>query len=309
MNNSGLSFWDHVYNLRERGLIPRIWKAAHLRAFLQEPAGPSYSPNTINVNPSNSSISAEGDAIGDFVKRGAAPKAWRVGRGQYQLVADPEDDERTQGAEVERAVAKADAVRASRARTTRSLAAHTPPSVQYAAGPRPQSPSGLAGMYPSVDVQLAAEDRRAMSSMTTAGRAVHVVRKHLLESFGPDAEVEVDEEGAGLRVSVGGEQFQIEVNGTDASVMDWEHMKISDQRAHYALTSGGAIMYRVVNMSGLNPRIYILNHGQHFTLEPEPTWAVRKVIPKDEKYPLRGEPYTYDLPFEPVAQDDWEAVS
>lgn len=309
MNSSGSSFWKHVYNLRERGLIPRVWKAGHLRAYLQDPVGPSYSPNTVNVYPSNSSVSAEGNSIGDFVLRGAVPKFWRVGRGQYQLVADPEDDEQTQRAELERAIARAKAVRSSRTQASRSLIVATSPSLQYEADSRTQSPSALTGMFPSVEVEMTAEDRQAMSGLSTTEKAVCIVRKHLLERFGPDAEIKMDEESTALRISVGTEQIRIEVNGTDTSVMDWEHMKISDQRAHYALTSGGAAMYRVVNISGSNPRIYILSHGEHFTLEPEPAWAVKKVVLKDEKYPLRGEPYTYDQPFEPVAEGEWEVMA
>ena len=310
LNSSGLSFWDHVYNLRERGLIPRVWKAGHLRAFMEEPVGPSYSRNTINVNPSNSSISIDGEAIGDFVKKGAAPKAWRVGRGQYRLIADPENDERARQLEMERAVTMADVIRSSRKQAAKSFGAATStPASHYERSSWPRSLLMQTGMYPHIEVGLTTEDRQAMSGLSAAERAAHIVRKHLLERFGPDAEIEVDDKGAGLRVSVGGEQLQIEVNGTESSAMDWEHMKISDQRAHYALTSGGAAMYRVVNISGSNPRIYILNHGQHFTLEPEPGWAVKKITPEDARYPLRGEPYTYDLPFEPVAEGDWEVLA
>ena len=309
MNSSGMSFWDHVYNLRERGLIPRSWKVGHLRTYLQEPVGPSYSPNTVTVNPSNSSVSAEGNVIGDFVKRGAAPKAWRVGRGQYQLISDPEDDEQTQYAEVLRAADMANAVRSFRTHTARQPASPTAQLAHYDAGSRPQSRDLLAGMYPSVEVELTPGDLQAMAALDADKRAVHIVRKHLLERFGPGAEIELDEEGAGLHVSAGGERLRIQVESTESPVMDWEHMKISDQRAHYALTRGEATMYRVVNISGANPRIYILNHGQHFTLEPEPTWAVKKIVPKDDKYPLRGEPYTFDLPFEPVAADDWEVMA
>ena len=65
-------------------------------------------------------------------------------------------------------------------------------------------------------------------------------------------------------------------------------------------------MYRVVDVDGEEPRICILTYGQHFTLEPEPRWAVKRVPLEDDRYPLRGEPYRYDLPYEPVAQDDWE---
>ncbi len=309
MNSSGLSFWEHVYNLRKRSLIPRIWKAGHLRAYLQDPVGPSYSPNTVNVNPSNSSVSAEGNSIGDFVLRGAVPKAWRVGRGQYQLIVDPEDDEETQRAELERAIAMANAARSSRSQISRSIPAPASPSLEYSAGSQTRSRFALTGMYPSVEVELTTEDRQAMRTLSIQERAVFIVRRHLHERFGPGAVIEADERGADLRVSAEGERHIVQIEATDSPVMDWEQMKISDQRAHYALTSGGATMYRVVNISGQNPRIYILNHGEHFTLEPEPTWAVKKVTPADEKYPLRGEPYTYDMPFEPVAQEDWEVMA
>ena len=73
------------------------------------------------------------------------------------------------------------------------------------------------------------------------------------------------------------------------------------------LESGDTSMYRVVDGDGANPRIYMLTHGQHFTLEPEPRWAVKRVPPKDERYPLRGEPYRYERPYEPVAEGEWEA--
>ena len=307
MNRSGFSFWDHVYSLRERGLIPRIWKAGHLREFMEEPTGPSYSRNTINVNPSNSSVSTDGNAVGDFVKKGAAPKVWRVARGQYRLVADPEDDDVIQQAEIQRAIAKADKRRSSSEYPY--LAEHKPPTSPEGLYVRRETSLGPPGIYPSVEVELTSEDRRAMAGLGAAESTGYIVRKYLVDRYGDDVEIEEDVDGADLIVSAGGEQMRIEVKGTESSFMDWELIKISDQRAHYALTSGGATMYRVVNISGSNPRIYILNHGQHFTLEPEPTWAVRKVTPKDARYPLRGEPYTFDLPFEPVAEHDWEVMS
>ena len=32
----------------------------------------------------------------------------------------------------------------------------------------------------------------------------------------------------------------------------------------------------------------------------------KRVTPKDDRYPMRGLPYRYDRPHDPVALDDWE---
>ena len=96
-----MSFWDEVYKLREQGLIPRVWTRECLRPHLLGP----YTPNSINTIPSNQSITRDGKEIGKYVKHGRDPKAWRVGRGEFQLVVDPDDDEATR--ETERLRAKA----------------------------------------------------------------------------------------------------------------------------------------------------------------------------------------------------------
>lgn len=41
-------------------------------------------------------------------------------------------------------------------------------------------------------------------------------------------------------------------------------------------------------------------------LDHEPRWAVKPVPPEDYRYPLRGKPYRYDRPYDPVAADEWE---
>ena len=99
MEGKPTTFWEHIYNLRKRGKIPRVWRATDLRTFLEG----EFSANTIKVYPSNCSISMEGLGIGDYVKNGQAPKMWRVARGQFQLIADPEDGAATQESEMSRA--------------------------------------------------------------------------------------------------------------------------------------------------------------------------------------------------------------
>ena len=102
-----MSFWDEVYKLREQGQIPRVWTRKCLRPHLLGP----YTPNSINTIPSNQSITKDGKEIGNYVKHGLYPKAWRVGHGEFQLVVDPDDDAATQGKELRRAQAYAHVAR------------------------------------------------------------------------------------------------------------------------------------------------------------------------------------------------------
>ena len=62
----------------------------------------------------------------------------------------------------------------------------------------------------------------------------------------------------------------------------------------------------MVDVDSADPRVYILVYGEDFTLEPEPRWAVKRIPPDNERYPLRGLPYRYERPHDPVALEDWE---
>ncbi len=299
MTGAGSTFWEAVYALREQGLIPRDWRVGDLRGRL---AG-AFKPSTITVNPFNSSISRDGDGMGDFVKKGAAPKAWRVGRGLFRLVADPEDDAEIQEVEAARAARRADELRLAHNRpgqaASESMAAYNLPSraEQAVAGP---------SRYPSVSVALTDAERQAMDGLSTELKAVHIVRSYLADAHAGRAKVEEGPGGYDLKVEVDGQTEQIEVQGTDASTIAWGQLQVSGSRSHDMLLEEEAVMYRVVDVNGASPRIYMLKHGQHFTLEPQPTWAVKQAPPEDARYPLRGEPYRYDRPYDAVAMDEWE---
>ena len=106
-----MSFWDEVYSLRKQGAIPRVWTRDSLRPHLLGP----YTPNSISAIPSNQSMARDGKQIGNYVKNGREPKAWRAGPGEFQLVIDPDDDAATQDAECRRARAYAQVARAKAA--------------------------------------------------------------------------------------------------------------------------------------------------------------------------------------------------
>ena len=300
MAGAGLTFWELVYGLRGQGLVPRDWRTGDLQQHMVW----AFERNTIKNNPGNSSVAMDGDGIGDFVKNGAKPWAWRVGRGLFRLVADPEDDAATQAAETARAARRAQELRAAHNRTGRRASQYVTAPAAPAAAPQEAQ---AASRYPSVPVTLTDAERQAMDGLSTEQKAAAIVRYHIRGEHGDRANIEEERDGADLTVEVDGRTERIEVQGTEASTIAWEQLKVSSRESHDSLVMEEAVMYRVVNVNSANPRIYMLEHGRDFTLEPEPQWAVKQAPPKDAQYPLRGEPYRYDAPYDAVAADEWES--
>ena len=313
--NDDRTFWECVYDARAEGLIRRVWRTKDLIELLTPPVG-RFSPNTVAVRPYNSSISREGSGIGDFVKRGveAEPKAWRVGRGKFQLVVDPDDDTYQQHRQRELAKKRAEDLRAqvrgSAVHRARVAALRSKRLGQLGAQIAAESNTlPLNGRYESVSVALDDLDLQAMGGLSTEQKALYIVEKHIRSEYGEQVEIEEDWDGADLRISVDGQTVKrIEVKGTRSQDLAWQKLKVSSQRSHDALKNGEVEMYRVVDVDGERPSIYILVHGRDFTLEHEPRWAVKQTTWEHDRYPLRGIPYRYDLPYEPVAQDEWEAL-
>lgn len=157
----------------------------------------------------------------------------------------------------------------------------------------------------SISIALTGSDLERMHGDRTEKKAEYIVRKHLADKYGEQVNVEEDRNGADLSVLVNGEEVErIEVKGT-ASADVWQKLKVSGPQSHHALKSGGVAIYRVVNVDSESPCIHVLQYGRHFTLDPEPRWTVRRVSPEDSRYSLRGKPYRYDLPCDPVAADEW----
>ena len=311
--NEDRTFWECVYDARAEGLIPRVWRTKDLIELLTPPVG-RFSPNTVSVSPYNGSIARLGRGIGDLVKRGGEPKAWRLLRGRFQLVTDPDDDADQQNTQKELAKERAEHLRAR----VRGSAGHRKKVAalrsrwlgglgsQIAAESNTLPPSGR---YVSVSVALDATDLQKMEGLRTEQKALYIVEKHIRSEHGEQVEIEEDRDGVDLRISVDGQTVKrIEVKGTRSQDLGWQKLKVSSQRSHDALKSGEAEMYRVVGVDSACPSIYILVHGRDFTLEHEPRWAVKQTTAEHDRYPLRGRPYRYDMPYDPVAQDEWETL-
>jgi len=68
----------------------------------------------------------------------------------------------------------------------------------------------------------------------------------------------------------------VEVKGTEFDGLAWSQLKVSSADS-MKLIEGGAPVYRVCNVFGRAPRIYVLLHGKDFLLQPEPRWAFKSV--------------------------------
>lgn len=301
-----MTIWSRIYELRDEGKVPRDWRRRHIEMYLKG----EFAHNHINATPSNLCISKEGNQMGDSVKKGNTPKVWLMERGLFRLIKDPDDAPAVQEDEMRRAKARVAELRSRNGGGDDHLreASTSEPNRQARPGPETQSVPGSPDLYPSAPIALSSTDLTLLDGRSTEQKALYIVHKHLLAEYGDRAEIEQDRDGADLRVSVDGRTERIEVKGTESSTLAWPQLKVSSQRSHDALMKGDASIYRVVEVSSANPRIYFLTHGRHFTLEPEPRWAVKRVPQGDSRYPLRGEPYRYDRPYDPVAAEEWEAL-
>ena len=292
---------DDIIHLRREGLLNRRWN----RRDILDNLGMKHRQNTINTVPSNFSISREGDSIGNSVKdKGATPIFWRVGRGEYELIEDPDDDPETQQAQMKMAKD-----RAKKLRVVKKLnAAFRPVNASTLPGRVSAQPKHEPISPVTIDTASTEEGRKKNKSLSTEQKAIAIVRGFLKTAYGEDVVIEEDRDGVDLRVTIDGKTERIEVKGTKDSDIAWEKLKVSSRKQHDALVSGDATIYRVVDVHSADPRVYVLIHGEDFTLEPEPRWAVKRIPPDNERYPLRGMPYRYDRPHDPVALEDWEIL-
>ena len=164
--------------------------------------------------------------------------------------------------------------------------------------------------YEFYTVSLSDPVRRRISDLKTGQKAEAIVRLFLIQTYGARAKIKKVRDGADLRVEFDdGNSFGVEVKGTSDTKIAWGKLKVPSQQSHNALKSGEVVMFRVVDVNGENPRIYVLEHGHDFYMQDEPRWSVKPAKPNGQKrYPFIGEPYRYDDPYEPVAQDDWEIL-
>ena len=326
-----MSFRDEVHRLRADGLVARVWRPADLRIHL---AG-RFAHGTFAANPNNSSISRIGDWAGSSVRHGVTPWAWRVDRGEYELIVDPQDSVETQVREMRSALERAEELREPGAvegdvpdadvlRAVRraipngpgerldggALDLHRPRRFREGAASPGDSvrPSSLRAKVPNaIPVSLTQGERKLIEGLSTHQKADWIVRRHLAQTGEVRGQIREYAGSAALRVSTEEGGHTVEVVGTERPEISWGEFKVSSPQVHDSLESGDSVIYYVVNVSGVEPSIHKLKHGRDFELEPQPTWVLKPLQQTDGRHPLRGLGFSFRDPFEPVAVDEWGA--
>lgn len=91
-----MGFWEDIYDLRQAGVLPKVWKWEHVNECLSE----RYPDEDLAIYSNKASLTREGAVVaGDYMKNGAEPWAWRLGIGSFTLIEDPEDDDATRAEE------------------------------------------------------------------------------------------------------------------------------------------------------------------------------------------------------------------
>jgi hypothetical protein len=114
-------------------------------------------------------------------------------------------------------------------------------------------------------------------SALIGNRAVEITKIHFRRED-TDCKFKSPPEGADLTVkfSTDRKALTLEIKGTEDIGIAWNKLKVSSKHSHRMLTERKTPLYRVTNVFGRIPVIYVLVHGQDFELEPEPRWSVKK---------------------------------
>ena len=175
-----MGFWEDVYRLREEGLIPRVWKVGELKQNLPSSR---YAPTTITTNPPNFSITIEGDLDGGYhARKESAPKAWRLGNGEYQLIEDPDDDEMTQKEQREKALVRARELRAVNIQEVRE--AGDPPHQQLPGGVTPSRDLAVKLQDPQHLIASSYQEARRSGKRDWRRMTTAVLKNRLLDLTG-----------------------------------------------------------------------------------------------------------------------------
>jgi hypothetical protein len=115
-------------------------------------------------------------------------------------------------------------------------------------------------------------------SSNVGDRAIQILRIYFLSLDGASAfREQVDD--ADLEVTNSHSEVQrMEVKGTADKGIAWQKLKVSGKPSHDALLAGMPL-YRVTEVYAQEPTVYVLQHQEDFTMEPEPRWSIKKRAP------------------------------
>lgn len=79
-----------------------------------------------------------------------------------------------------------------------------------------------------------------------------------------------------LIVTSRGKATEYEVKGTQSESLKFNQLKVSGNYSYKKLINGMELI-RVTNLRKTNMKIYFLKYGVHFSMKPEPRWAIKEI--------------------------------
>jgi hypothetical protein len=112
-----------------------------------------------------------------------------------------------------------------------------------------------------VDLEVSPAERARLNQLSTGQAALDICR-HYLQRIHPGASFVPQSPGADLRVRLSnGEEFDLEVKGTERSGPAWAQFKVSSQQSHNLLVQGMPV-YRVTEIRSAKVRLLIMKYGE-----------------------------------------------
>lgn len=138
--------------------------------------------------------------------------------------------------------------------------------------------------------KLEAQFPRGEGSALIGNRAKEIVKLHF-RCEDPTCRFVPPELGADLKVvfSTDRPSTTLEIKGTEQSDIAWQQLKVSSEHSYRLLTEKKIPLYRVIDVFGRNPSIYILIHGVDFELAPEPRWSIKRISNRKKNMRILGD--------------------
>ena len=110
------------------------------------------------------------------------------------------------------------------------------------------------------------------------GKRAEEIVKIYFRKMDPACEFRSPPRGADLDILLSsGKSIVIEVKGTASIELAWPQLKVSSQDSWKLLAEKHVPVYRVTDVFGRSPSIYVLTYGEDFTLQAEPRWTFKQV--------------------------------
>ena len=101
--------------------------------------------------------------------------------------------------------------------------------------------------------------------------AVEIAKEYFKQVYS-NPQFPITDKGIDLTVINGSNVEHFEIKGTEDNKISFPKLKVSGKPCYNHLTTGKTTLLRITKIRQKEVNIYLLKHGEHFTLAPEDRW-------------------------------------